>query len=137
MAIQQRSRRTPEAMALFTRRALRRAPRPLLVVAAAALLAPLLAPGAAQSQQQGYGQTMGSSPLERQLYDSNPNGGSGGGGGSLLESGNPLGIMNAIRRNSSLSDATPPSSAIDDALKAFDAQSGPAAAPAGPKLPGP
>jgi hypothetical protein len=134
MAIQQRSF-APEAMALPTRRALRRPswpPRPLLVVAAAALLAPLLAP-AAQAQQQGYGQTMGTSPLERQLYDNNQRGGTGG--GSPLESGNPLDIMNAIRRNSSLSDATPPASAIDDALKAFDAQSGPA--PAGPKLPGP
>lgn len=121
-------------MALPTRRALRRAPRPLLGAAAAALLAPLLAPAAALAQQQGYGQTMGSSPLERQLYDSNPRGGSGG---SPLESGNPLDIMNAIRRNSSLSDATPPSSAIDDALKAFDAQSGPAPATAGPKPSGP
>ncbi len=120
-------------MAFPTRRAHRRAPRPRLAAAAAALLAPLFAPAAALAQQQGYGQTMGTSPMERQLYDSNPSGGSGG--GSLLESGNPLGIMNTIRRNSSLSDATPPSSAIDEALKAFDAQSAPATA--GPKRPGP
>jgi hypothetical protein len=120
-------------MALSTRRALRRQPRSLLGATAAALLAPVLDPSAALAQQQGYGQTMGTSPMERQLYDSNPRG--GGGSGSPLESGNPLDILNAIRRNSSLSDATPPASAIDDALKEFDAR--PAPAPAGPKLPGP
>jgi hypothetical protein len=125
----------PEAMALSTRRALRRQPRSLLGATAAALLAPVLDPSAALAQQQGYGQTMGTSPMERQLYDSNPRG--GGGSGSPLESGNPLDILNAIRRNSSLSDATPPASAIDDALKEFDARPVPAPAPAGPKLPGP
>jgi hypothetical protein len=99
-------------------------------------LSALLAPAAALAQQQGYGQTLGTSPLERQIYDTNPN---GRGGSSPLESGNPLDIMNVIRRNASLSEATPPSSAIDDALKEFEAQSAPGAgAPASaPRLTAP
>jgi hypothetical protein len=117
------------------------APSPRLLAAAApvALLCALMAPASSQAQQQGYGQTLGTSPMERQLYDGSPRGGSGG--GSPLESGNPLDIMNAIRRNSSLSEATPPSSAIDDALKEFESRSGPALAPgsgpSGPRLTGP
>jgi hypothetical protein len=101
----------------------------------AALLGALLSPATALAQQQGYGQTMGTSPMERQIYNGDPRGGSGG--GSPLESGNPLDIMNAIRRNSSLSEATPPSSAIDDALREFESQSGPAPVTPGPRLPGP
>jgi hypothetical protein len=103
------------------------------LVVSAALLPGLLAPSAGLAQQQGYGQTLGTTPLERQLYDANPRGGSGG--GSPLETGNPLDIMNVIRRNASLSEATPPSSAIDDALKEFETQAGPASAT--PRLPGP
>ena len=95
-----------------------------LPLAAAVGLSALLGPLAARAQQQGYGQTLGTTPLERQLYDADPRGGSGG--GSPLESGNPLDIMNVIRRNASLSEATPPASAIDDALKDFEAQSAPA-----------
>jgi hypothetical protein len=102
--------------------------------AAVALIPSLLAPTSALAQQQGYGQTLGTSPLERQMYDG---GSKGSGSGSPLESGNPLDIMNAIRRNSSLSDATPPASAIDDALKEFDSQSPAAPGPAGLKPPGP
>jgi hypothetical protein len=95
-----------------------------VLLAAAVLLPPLVAPAGSLAQQQGYGQTLGTTPLERQLYDADPRGGSGG--GSPLESGNPLDIMNVIRRNASLSEATPPASAIDDALKDFEAQSAPA-----------
>lgn len=130
-------RRAPSAPAMDL---LPRRPRPhgLVVLPVptallAALLPALLAPAAGLAQQQGYGQTMGTTPLERQLYDADPRGGSGG--GSPLESGNPLDIMNVIRRNSSLSEATPPSSAIDDALKDFEAQSAPASAK--PRLPAP
>ena len=81
---------------------------------------------------------MGTTPMERQVYDADPRGGSGG--GSPLESGNPLDIMNVIRRNQSLSEATPPSSAIDDALSDFEAQGAPAQRAPGasaPRLPGP
>lgn len=105
---------------------------------AALLLPALLHPVTARAQQQGYGQTLGTTPMERQVYDADPRGGSGG--GSPLESGNPLDIMNVIRRNQSLSEATPPSSAIDDALRDFEAQGAPAQRAPGassPRLPGP
>ena len=109
-----------------------------LPLAGSLLLPALLHPLAAPAQQQGYGQTLGTTPMERQVYDADPRGGSGG--GSPLESGNPLDIMNVIRRNQSLSEATPPSSAIDDALRDFEAQGAPAQRAPGassPRLPGP
>jgi hypothetical protein len=106
-----------------------------LPLAAAVGLSTLLAPLAARAQQQGYGQTLGTTPMERQVYDADPRGGSGG--GSPLESGNPLDIMNVIRRNQSLSEATPPASAIDEALKDFEAQAAPVPGPSSPRLPGP
>jgi hypothetical protein len=135
------TRVTPEAMAFPSHRLLREAlaPNALLTALLAPLLGALLAPAGALAQQQGYGQTLGTSPMERQMYDSNPK--SGGGSSSPLGSGNPLDIMNMIRRNSSLSDATPPSSAIDDALRDFDAQAQPQPGlppgPTSPRLPVP
>ncbi|MFM7265868.1 MAG: hypothetical protein ACKOZW_09835 [Cyanobium sp.] len=101
----------------------------------AALLPALLCPLVARAQQQGYGQTLGTTPMERQLYDADPRGGSAG--SSPLESGNPLDIMNVIRRNQSLSEATPPASAIDAALKDFEAQATPAPGGSSLRLPGP
>jgi hypothetical protein len=90
---------------------------------AALLVASAAAP--ARAQQAGYGQTMGTTPMERQIYD-----GTGKpGGGSILDSTNPIDLMNKLRRGTAMDDATPPSSAIDQALKDFDAQSAPAAAP--------
>lgn len=126
--------------ALPSRARLRRVLRRIssLPLAGSLLLPALLHPLAARAQQQGYGQTMGTTPMERQVYDADPRGGSGG--GSPLESGNPLDIMNVIRRNQSLSEATPPSSAIDDALRDFEAQGAPAQRAPGasaPRLPGP
>lgn len=97
----------------------------------------LMAPGA-RAQQAGYGQTMGTTPMEQQVY-----GGSGpsSGSGSILNSANPIDLMNKIRKGTALDDATPPSSAIDQALRDFDSQPAPktAAKPAGPGLsaPGP
>ena len=90
---------------------------------AALLVASLGAP--VRAQQAGYGQTMGTSPMERQVYDgtTKPN------SGSILDSTNPIDLMNKLRRGSAMDDATPPSSAIDQALKDLDAQSAPAAAP--------
>lgn len=75
-----------------------------------------------RAQQAGYGQTMGTSPMERQVYD----GTSKPGSGSILDSTNPIDLMNKLRRGSAMDDATPPSSAIDQALKDLDAQSAPA-----------
>ncbi len=89
----------------------------------------LLVAGEARAQQAGYGQTLGTSPLERQLYDYGPSK-SGSGSGSILDSTNPLDLMNKLKRSTALDDATPPSSAIDQALREFEAQA-PKSAPSG------
>lgn len=95
------------------------------VVAMAGLAGPLLLiPAPAAAQQAGYGQTLGTTPMERQLYD----GGTGRpSGGSILDSTNPLDLMNRIRRSTAMDEATPPASAIDQALQQLEAQSTPAA----------
>jgi hypothetical protein len=82
--------------------------------------------GAARAQQSGYGQTLGTSPMERQIYDYEP-GGKPSGGGSILDSTNPLDLMNKLQRGTAMQDATSPESAIDQALKDFEAQPAPAA----------
>ena len=79
------------------------------------------APGLAQ--QTGYGQTLGTSPQERQMYD----GGPAGRENSILDATNPIDLMNRIRRSTALDDATPPGTAIDQALREFDSQSAPRA----------
>jgi hypothetical protein len=89
----------------------------------------LLLTGEARAQQAGYGQTLGTSIQERQLYDYGP-GRSGSGSGSILDSTNPLDLMNKLKRSTALDDATSPSSAIDQALREFDAKT-PAPAPTG------
>lgn len=79
----------------------------------------LLSAAPAEAQQAGYGQTLGTSPMERQIYD----GGTGRpNSGSILDSTNPLDLMNKIRRGTAMDEATPPSSAIDQALQQFEAQ---------------
>jgi hypothetical protein len=109
-------------------------PLPCLAALLAAGVA--LIPAAAPAQQQGYGQTLGTSPMEKQMYDPDSRGGKGG--GSLLDATNPLDLMNIIRRNSAMNDATPPSSAIDQAIKELDAQPKGSAAPSsGLRLQGP
>jgi hypothetical protein len=85
----------------------------------------------AGAQQAGYGQTIGISPQERQIY-----GGSGSGSSSPLDAKNPIDLINQMRRSTSLDDATPPSKAVDQALKALEAPQ-PAPAKPGPVLKGP
>jgi len=87
-------------------------------------LAGAAAPGLAQ--QAGYGQTLGTSPQERQMYD----GSSPGKQNSILDATNPIDLMNRIRRSTALDEATPPGTAIDQALRDFDAKA-PKPAPAG------
>ncbi len=88
----------------------------------AALLLTAAASAPVRAQQAGYGQTLGTTPMERQVYD-----GTGKpGGGSILDSANPLDLLNKLRRGTAMDDATPPSSAIDQALKDLDAQAAPA-----------
>ena len=53
---------------------------------------------------------------EREIYgESNDN-------GSVLDAANPMDLLNRIRRATAMDDATPPSDAIDEALKAFQNQ---------------
>lgn len=39
--------------------------------------------------------------------------------GSILDASNPMDLLNRIRRSTAMDDATPPSDAIDAALKAY------------------
>ncbi len=88
-----------------------------LPVAALALLPSI----EVRAQEAGYGQTLGTSPMERQILDYGPDGG-GSGGGTILDVTNPMELLNKLKRSSALEEATPPSSAVDQALKDLDAQ---------------
>ena len=50
---------------------------------------------------------------EREIY------GETNGSGSILDAANPMDLLNQIRRATAMDDATPPSDAIDAALKAY------------------
>ncbi|CAK6688764.1 hypothetical protein [Synechococcus sp. CBW1107] len=89
----------------------------LALAALTLLAAPLLTPPA-QAQLPSYGQSI----QEQQIYDNSPTGRPSGG---ILESGNPMELMNKLRRNSALDNATQPGDAIDQALKDLDAQAAP------------
>ena len=56
-------------------------------------------------------------PQERQLYSPES---AGSAGGSVLDATNPMDLMNRLRRANAMNDATPPSDAIDAALKALE-----------------
>ena len=102
---------------------------------ATGLLASLLvlvqpSPVAAQAAA-GYSQPLGLSPQDRQLFGNGSGTGSGvgqPGSSSGLDITNPIELINRIRRSTALDDATPPASAVDQALKALEAQPGPASA---------
>jgi len=94
----------------------------LLVVAAFNTLT--LRPAGAQ--QQGYGQTLqGAGAAGGGASSLGP---SMGKGSSVLDSVNPIDLMNKIRRSTALDDATPPSDAIDQALRDYSVQTGPTVA---------
>ena len=122
-----------------------RTPRPGRSALGLALLSSLplvlganLAPAAAQ--QSGYGQTMGSSPAESQIYNYDPaSGGRTGTGSGGLNPSNPLDLFNKIRKGTAMDDATPPGDAVDQALKELEAQSRPqpAGKPTGPVVASP
>ena len=96
-----------------------------------ALAAGLLSPVSAEPQLQGYGQTLGTSPQERQVFDP------GSKDSSILDSTNPLDLMNKLRRSTALDDATSPGSAIDQALKEYEAKATPAPLTSGKVLKAP
>jgi hypothetical protein len=80
----------------------------------------------AGAQQQGYGQTLqGAGATGGGASSLGP---SMGKGSSVLDAVNPIDLMNKIRRSTALDDATPPSDAIDQALREYSTQTGPAAA---------
>ena len=86
------------------------------------------APAPGLAQQSGYGQTMGTSTQEQQIYNYDPSGGGRPGAASGgLNPANPLDLINKIRKGSALDDATPPGDAVDQALKELEAQSRPQA----------
>ena len=88
----------------------------VLTAAAASLLAAGVAPARADY-------TSGMSTQEQRLYDYGPSGTNGTPkGSSLLDSGNPLDLMNKLRKGTAMDDATNPTDAIDAALKALEAQ---------------
>ena len=105
--------------------------RPGLVIAGAVALAPLLLlsqPTPAGAQSSGYGQPLGLSNQDRQMFGNGGGGGSAsplGGSSSGLDVSNPIDLINRLRRSSAMDDATPPASAVDQALKALDAQATP------------
>lgn len=101
---------------------------PAVVGLAGTFGALLLSAAAGQAQQQGYGQTMGTSPLERQVFDAGP----GSKSSSILDSTNPLDLLNKLRRNTALDEATSPDSAIDQALKDYEAKAPASSAPSAP-----
>jgi hypothetical protein len=77
------------------------------------------------AQQQGYGQTINSPQQEREL-----DAGTGAPSrNSALDATNPIELMNRLRRASAFDNATPPSDAIDAALRDF--QPDPAASGSG------
>jgi hypothetical protein len=89
-----------------------------------ACVLPLLAaaPMRVQAQVQGYGQTIDSPQQQREL-----DAGSGGPSrNSALDASNPIDLMNRLRRASAFDNATPPSDAIDAALRDFQPQPQPA-----------
>ena len=63
---------------------------------------------------------------EREIFSTNP----GGDSGAILDATNPMDLINRIQRAGAMNDATPPSDAIDAALKEF--QQGPKEAVAQP-----
>lgn len=92
-----------------------------LLLGAVGLLQPAMA------QQQGYGQTIGAGQQERELnFGAGPNR-----SGGILDSANPIDLMNKIRRGTAMDDATPPGDAIDAALRDYHQQSGSTAAKPG------
>ena len=58
-------------------------------------------------------------PQERQIYSPDS---AGSAGSSVLDATNPMDLLNRIRRSGAMDDATPPSDAVDAALKAYQQQ---------------
>jgi hypothetical protein len=89
---------------------------PAALLAAAGGTALALGSLPAAAQQAGYGQTMGTGQQERELnFGSGPSRSSGG----ILDSTNPIELMNKLRKGTAMDEATPPGDAIDAALSDY------------------
>jgi hypothetical protein len=105
------------------RNAVASAPAALVAVIATVL-------GTAGSARADY--SSGMSVQEQRFYDYGPSGtNSTPKGTSILDSANPMDLMNKIRKGTAMDDATNPKDAIDAALKELDAKP----KPAGPSAP--
>jgi len=90
-----------------------RLPRAVLGLALGSpLLLSLLSPAQAEYAY-GY------SKVEQQFVEP-VNGGGSGKGGSLLDTTNPIELMNKLRRGAAMDDATPPKDSIDAALRELE-----------------
>lgn len=89
----------------------------------------LASSGRAEAQVQGYGQTIDSPQQQREL---DAGSGSPSSRNSMLDATNPIDLMNRLRRASAFDNATPPSDAIDAALRDFDSQPQPQVQPRSP-----
>ena len=78
----------------------------LLLIAVTSLVTPVLAQVDVEYQNRE----------EREIFSTGP----GGDSGAILDATNPMDLINRIQRAGAMDDATPPSEAIDAALKAFE-----------------
>jgi hypothetical protein len=108
--------------------------RVLPVLLPLALLASPVVQHPLQAQQQGYGQTMQGAGAGQGAGALGPGMGKGN---SVLDAVNPIDLMNRIRRSQALDDATPPGDAVDQALRDYATQTGPAGASATGTVKGP
>lgn len=82
----------------------------------------LIAAGVSGQEARADYSSWGMSTQEKQIYDYGPGGSNGTSKpGSVLDSANPIDLMNKIRRGTAMDDATPPGDAVDAALKELNA----------------
>jgi hypothetical protein len=80
----------------------------------------------------------GLSTQEQRIYDYGPGGSNGTSkSGAVLDTANPLDLMNKIRKGTAMDDATPPTDAVDAALRALEVQTPAAPGPAAPLVKAP
>ena len=92
-----------------------------------------LASAPAAAQQKGYGQTIDGASGSGGGASSLGSGMGTGKSSSVLDAVNPIDLMNRIRRNQAMDEATPPGDAVDQALKEYHGQTtSPSAAVKGP-----
>ncbi len=104
----------------------------LVVASLCASLINVLASNPGFAQEKGYGQTFGTTPREGEVYDNYVK--PGVGGGQPLGSTNILGVLDRLSGGPAKFNPTPPGSAIDRAIRSFDAQAEPAGPTSSPGL---